>query len=250
LIAFDIETGPLDEEIVLARSNPFEHPDPPGEFDESSVKLGRMKDPEKIAAKIADERERHKQAVANYEADRAKAEAAWKVEAISKAALSPLTGQVLAIGYKSEKGYASQVVGSNRTEADLLAHFWKRYKACRSSGRYMSGHNIHGFDLPFLVRRSWMLDVSVPDTVISKDRFWDDRVFKDTKKVWGCGKNDWAGLDNLSVCFGGPSKPEGVHGGMFSDLFKGTKEERRQALEYLENDLEMTYFVAQKLGIA
>lgn len=70
-IFFDIETGPLPENELAALMPPF---------DPSEVKTGNIKDPEKIAAKIAEAEVNHKR------------------DFIEKAALDPLTGRVVAIG--------------------------------------------------------------------------------------------------------------------------------------------------------
>jgi len=68
MITCDIETGPLPEDVILSVLPPF---------DPEDVKLGNLKDPVKVAAKIDEARENH------------------AAKFIEKAALSPLTGEVL-----------------------------------------------------------------------------------------------------------------------------------------------------------
>ena len=248
MIVFDIETGPLSDDVVFARVKPFEAPLPPAEFDPSSVKVGNLKDQKKIEAKIEAEKKKHDKAVENHEAGVKELEHQWRTEQIDKAPLDPLTGQVLAIGYQSGKGVAIQTSDEGSDELVVLGQFWERYRACRRDARKLVGHNIFEFDLPFLVRRSWILGVDVPDTILSKNRYWDDRVFVDTMKVWSCGKyNDWSKLDTLAKAFGGDGKPDDVDGGMFHKLFKGTPDQRQQAIDYLKNDLEQTALVANHL---
>ena len=70
-IVFDIETGPLPESELAAVMPPF---------DPAEVKTGNLKDPEKVAAKIAE------------------AEANHRRDFFDKAALDPLTGRVVAVG--------------------------------------------------------------------------------------------------------------------------------------------------------
>ncbi len=251
MIAWDIETGPLDRELVLSRSKEFTAPEPPGDFNESTVKLGVMKDPAKIAAKIEAERVKHEKAVRDFARTTAEAKEKYETDVLEKAALSPLTGQVLAIGYKSEKGVAIKFAGTPESEADLISEFWLKYQSCNAPVRRMVGHNIFGFDLPFLVRRSWLLDVAVPQNLIDRDRFWNERVFVDTMKRWQCGVfgGEWVKLDALSQATGGSGKPDGITGAMFADLFNGSEEEKIQAIDYLKNDLEMTWNVAVALGV-
>ena len=70
-IVFDVETGPLAESELSALLPPF---------DPAEVKTGNLKDPAKIAEKLAE------------------AEANHRRDFIERAALDPLTGRVIAIG--------------------------------------------------------------------------------------------------------------------------------------------------------
>ena len=79
-----------------------------------------------------------------------------------KAALSPTTGRVLVIGYYgTSKGKALFDNGAGR-EAIVIELFWKKFTQMKRDGRSMVGLNIFQFDLPFLVTRSWILDVEIP----------------------------------------------------------------------------------------
>jgi hypothetical protein len=243
MLVFDIETGPLSDEDILARSDKFEFPEHPGEFDEASVKLGNLKDPAKRQAKVDEYRERHAAAVDKYESTVDKARKDWWEEIISKAALSPITGQILAIGYFSTD--TGKHILDIDGEADMCARFWQQYKKCKAAGRKMCGHNIAYFDVPFILRRSWLVGVDAPHNVLEKNK-WLDPVFLDTMQIWSCGGRDFAKLDLLARSFGVGGKPEGVDGSMFSDLLKT---DRATAEKYLENDLRMTAAVAEKMGI-
>lgn len=221
MIVFDIETGPLARDAILASLPPF---------DPESVKTGNL-GPEKAAAK------------AKF------AEEDYYTKAVERAALSPLTGQVLAIGYlASGAPSVLDVVGNENgfTESLVIEHFWLRCRKAIDDNERLIGHNIFGFDLPFLLRRSWILGIEVPDGVIH-GRHLSDRLFRDTMQIWGCGTRDsFVSLDTLVKAFGVGGKPEGVHGGMFAGLLET---DRKAALDYLRNDLEMTAAVAAKMGL-
>lgn len=152
-IIFDIETGPLDESIILNMTTPFVEPVHPGEFDPAAVKVGNLKDQSKIDAKILEARQRHESAVADFNRSRADAYSAWKASAIDSAALHPATGMVVAIGYK-KPGSTGMMDFGNETE--LIEKWWKIFKAALANHTNLVGHNIFDFDLPFLVRRSWL----------------------------------------------------------------------------------------------
>lgn len=248
MIVFDIETGPLPDDILRDRADPFVPPPHPGEFLESSVKVGNLKDALKIQAKIDEARERHSLAVSKYEADVESAKAAWWSDVVSRAALSPLTGQVLAVGYLSTdtgRVILDVVDAAGNDEFSILGRFWGQYTKSRASNRRMVGHNIAGFDIPFLMRRTWMLSGDVPPAVLDKGK-WLDSTFVDTMSLWGCGNRDAVKLDTLARSFGVGGKPEGVTGAMFAELLES---DRRKAEEYLENDLRMTAAVAERMGV-
>ena len=241
-IIFDIETGPLSQEQVLALSPPPPDLPHPGEFAAESVKLGQMKDPAKIEAKIAEARAKHEAAVAAYEENKAKALADWQESAMRSAALSAFTGQVLAIGYRRDSG---QVAIQISNEPELLQAFWNLYQRSRAQSIRLVGHCIFQFDLPFIVRRSWLLGVDVPPTVFD-GRFFDNRVFTDTAKHWLLGQygGEKFSLDLLDKFFGGSGK--NGNGAEFAKLLASDPE---AAKAYLANDLEMNYRIAKRMGV-
>jgi hypothetical protein len=238
-IHFDIETGPRPWPEI---EQFFEPPEPPGEFDPKSIKLGNLKDPAKIAEKMAAAKSAHAAEVAGHGAAVEQA----RREFVSGAALSPITGRVLAIG-TARDGETTIIGDGKRTEADLLETFWQLYRRSAESKGTLVGFNIFGFDLPFLIRRSWMLDVDVPDDVI-RNRRWSP-VFVDLMDVWGCGAyKAMVSLDTVARFFGVGGKPNDVDGGMFASLWENP-DTHQQAVEYLKNDMAMTMAVARKMGV-
>lgn len=225
-IVFDIETAPQDKERLLSQMPPF---------DPTEVKVGNIKDPELIKAKVEG-------AKAKYEQDY-----------IDKAALSALTGQVCAIGYAFEDGTDLRTVSPvEYSEKDLIEDFWILWKN-HNDGHGVTtfiGHNIYEFDLPFLVRRSWTLDIKVPHEVFSRRggrTFWND-LFIDTRTAWTMGSKE--GLSNLDVlgrCLVGQGK--NGDGALFHTLLNGSTEDFTKAMEYLKNDLKLTQAIALKMGL-
>ncbi len=86
-----------------------------------------------------------------------------KAEQIAQAALDPDLGQVLAIALQSGLDGVTRVhlVGDPEihSESDLIRWFWKEF--AKADGR-SCGYNIIGFDLPYLLRRSFDLGIQVP----------------------------------------------------------------------------------------
>lgn len=250
MLVFDIETGPLPEAKLKELLPECSLPPHPGEFDPDSVKLGNLKDETKIAEKIDAARKKHEADVASYEQDCQQKQAEHWESFVDRAALDAGTGQVLAIGYYSEKPSIKKISTNDNPEDDqceaaLLFEFWNTVQAVvLEKGHHLVGHNIHGFDLPFLVRRSWLLGVPVPDGLMINDRYWHDS-FKDTMKLWACGSfNGFTKLDDLARYLGIPGKTG--NGADFARLFR---EDRPAAIAYLKTDLMLTHTVATRLGV-
>lgn len=248
MLIFDIETGPLPDDI-LASHFTFDAPPHPGEFDPASVKYGQLKDEAKRAAKLEECQKAHAAAIENYESNVAAArDNAWQ-SLKNSAALSAFTGQVLAIGIR--RGDKAGIF-AEPTESETLAKFWKKYLACRSEQTKLVGCNIFEFDLPFLIRRSWMLGVDIPKAVCDFGKWGNfDPLFVDIRQRWQLGQRNGceSSLDAMARALNCGCKTEGIGGGDFARLWLGTPEEKQQAVNYLLNDLKLTADVATKLGV-
>jgi len=206
MICFDIETGalPLAElEAIMP------------EFEPSKA----LKDPEKIAADIAGKRS----------------------EWIDRAALSPVSGQILAIGYIGEAGEPQTMMGGEGfTERFLIEDFWDRFGAVNTM-RFI-GFNCKSFDIPFLVRRSWKYGIKVPREILAK---WGSERVIDLLEVWKIGNRDQSiSLNNLCKYLGLGEKTG--NGKYFAEMMEA---DPIKAREYLEQDILLTRAVAQRLGI-
>jgi hypothetical protein len=253
MIVFDFETGPLPLDYLRSICPPFEAPAHPGVFDPSTVAYGNTKDEAKRAVKLAECQAKHAAAVASYDRDVEVARANHFDSFVEKAALDPTTGQVLAIGYLSLKPDGQRTVvaddaqddNNGSPEHELIMAFWRQYTKCHKAGRKMVGLNILGFDLPFLVRRSWMLGIDVPQTVRNGRYF--DPIFVDIRDVWLCGQR-WgeceSSLNAISRALGvGEKNGNGAH---FAELLKT---DREAAMSYLRCDLELTVECATRMGV-
>ncbi|MGH8017741.1 MAG: hypothetical protein ACREIA_05525 [Opitutaceae bacterium] len=206
-LIFDIETGPLPRTDLAEIVPTFEAP-------------SNWKDPEKIRACIAEK------------------EAAW----FQSAALSAVTGRVLAIGwldpYADEHGFFA----SGHEAADLT-EFWSFIAPSGFLNGDLVGFNSNRFDLPFLMRRSWRLGVPVPAQLLG-GRYLP-RECIDISDTWRCGvREDSISLDNLARFLGvGRKNGDGADFASLCDM------NRAAALDYLANDLRLTLRCAIALGL-
>lgn len=200
-IYFDVESGSLADD-QLARVMPeFKAPK-------------NYKKPEAIEAYLAEAREE------------------WR----ENAALSALTGRVLAIGILDQDG--TQVLGVDN-EADLITWFWDKV---RNTGSDFVGFSIKHFDLPFLCQRSWILNVKIPVGLFN-GRYFSDQ-FIDLQERWLCyhGTPKGNGLDAVVKACGGTGKT-----GNGKDFSKLWNSDRDAAIEYLKTDLRETAWLAERI---
>ena len=238
---FDIETGPLPLDVIKQITRPFKSKlKHPGEFDPQSVKYGVTKDEAKRAAKLQDCMDKHEAAIADYESKASKEEADYWQDILDRAALSALTGRVLAIGYGSDAGETVDHIDSEERKGDesaLLIGFWSKFVRCRDARRKMVGFNIKLFDVPFLVQRSVILGVDVPETIM--DGRYLSSVFVDLNDLWMVGGRGFNGnLDEISRACGFGQKPDGVSGAHFFQTYANLST-RSQAIDYLVNDVAL-----------
>lgn len=255
MLIFDCETGPLPEEQLRELLPPFDESTVEGlvtgEFDPSSVKVGNLKDQAKIAEKIEQARAAHETAKANSGKIIADAKASHWTEFVARAALSAVTGRVLAIGYLATETDKFAVEHCDDNERQILSAFWVKYSARRAKHRTMAGHNIASFDVPFLARRSVILGVDVPSTLLPPpSRRYLDPIFADTMQLWGFGGREPIKLDLLGQVLGVGRKTEGFDAADFHKFWFGTPAERELAIEYLVQDLRVTAGVASRLCLA
>jgi len=243
--AFDIETGPLPSDVLAKLIDPYPTFQPPGPFDPASVKYGNTKDEAKRAEKLEQAKANHAEdclrSGEKYQADKAKYEA----DVIDKAALDARYGRVLAIGFETDDGFWVESGGEENDERQILAMFWGAFEIALVTKGKLVGHNIFGFDLPFLVQRSWINGIAPSSGLLDKGRWWSD-VLIDTMTRWQAGntRSQFCSLDSLArVLRCGQKNGDGK---FFHQLWAN---DRSQAIEYLRNDLAMTYRVAQKLGV-
>jgi hypothetical protein len=88
--------------------------------------------------------------------------------------------------------------------------------------------------------------------VLEKGRYWNP-ILVDLMQVWNAGGREYVKLDVLARFFGIGGKPTGdgaCTGAVFASLWNsGNEESRAAARAYLENDLEMTWKLAERLGV-
>ncbi|KKN80824.1 hypothetical protein LCGC14_0326300 [marine sediment metagenome] len=246
-VVFDIETGPLPDGVLERLAPPFD----PLKFDkggiigrefdkDADVKLGNASLAKTVAKKISEGRVKFaaKQADLVKQVETARQTAFGKFR--DKAALSAMTGQVLATGYFNQR-----IQIDSRDERDQLLKFWGVAKETIGRGNRMIGFDIFRFDLPFLAHRTWVLRLSFPLSEMFDGRKWN-AGFIDIREVYRLGVyGEYISLDTLAKGLGVGQKTPDMSG---ADFYKVWATNRNKAKAYLANDLTNTRACAERLG--
>jgi DNA polymerase elongation subunit (family B) len=199
MIHLDIETCPLPAEEIEALAPEFTAP-------------SNYKDADKIAANIAEQK------------------LAW----MERAALSPMTGRVLAIGLQ-DSGSDEVVIHHGEDELGIL------HALLADCGEVIHGPlvgwNIKGFDIPFLTRRLWKYGLKAPKWWTARPGWGKEPMVIDLMEEWKCGdyKAAYTKLDHAAKFLGMEGKT-GAHAKDFGKLYV---EDQAAALAYLQRDVEL-----------
>jgi len=167
-------------------------------------------------------------------------EADWK----SECALSPLTGQVLMVGYcEDNKEVNAYSVGMYlfETEEKLLSPL----VGSLNEADLIIGHYIKDFDLPFIINRCRKHGITPPDLMhkVHGRQYWKEGII-DLRDLWTLGKyNEHISLNNMAKYFGFKPKDETI-GKCFQEIFETDID---KAIEYCKHDVELTKLIYERL---
>ena len=202
-IAFDIET--IGNRSMVER------------MPEIDVKVGNLKDPAKIAEKIAEA----------------------KADQIDRMALSPLYGRVCAFVAMEDENAVSKECLEAETDAEEVRVIEAVFRAF--SGKRVVTYNGNGFDLPFVYRRAVMLGIDIREfgvpTLAEMTARYNNRHHVDLMQVW-CGFGNFEKLDNIAKALLADQKIE-IDFRTFPKLIQ-TPEGRKQLLDYCQQDVNLT----------
>ena len=202
-IAFDIET--IGNRSMIERM-----PAP-------EVKTGNLKDPAKIAEKVAEA----------------------KAEQVDRMALSPLYGRVCAFVAMEDENAVSKECLEAETDAEEVRVIEAVFRAF--SGKRVVTYNGNGFDLPFVYRRAVMLGIDIREfgvpTLAEMTARYNNRHHVDLMQVW-CGFGNFEKLDNIAKALLADQKIE-IDFRDFPELIK-TPEGRERLIAYCQQDVMLT----------
>lgn len=220
-VYFDIETIPSQLPGIL------------DEFKAAVQAPGQYKKPESIAEWLRENRD-------------SEAEAAWL-----KTSFDGGVGHVVAIGWAvdDEPAHCYRVPADGFGKADeeviLLQNF---YSALTDIGRAVYvGHNVIGFDFPFLWKRSMVLGVRPPPYLPRNPSPYRSEMVHDTMLLWDPAQKAGGSMDRICRLMGLPGKGD-VSG---ADVWPMVKAGDIEAVaEYCRGDVERTRAMYKRMTFA
>lgn len=194
-------------------------------FDETTVKLGNIKDPLKVEEKILEARKQFEEGLTK------------------KMSVESNFCQILSLGYieldGAEKVINQGVIIEPKKEVLILDCFSKIYQ-----GQTIIGWNCKNFDIPIIWKRSVLLNLK---PIFSDYRKlcnpYHDNGCIDLMHVWN-GSGQYGKLIECAGLLGIKAK-EGMDGSMIYDAFKENK--LTEIAEYNKQDCETTFKIYRRL---
>lgn len=168
------------------------------------------------------------------------------LDILHKTGLDGASGHVCTIGWALNGRQVEVRHAESRTEeSQILREFFAAFDPYHSAT--LVGHNIAGFDIPFLLKRAIVLGVDLPPPhVFPRDpKPWDRSIF-DTMTAWA-GAKDRISLDRLCGTLGIPGK-DGFDGSMVAKAWADG--EHLKIAEYCDDDVRRVRSIHQKFLLA
>ncbi|MCA9388757.1 ribonuclease H-like domain-containing protein [Candidatus Berkelbacteria bacterium] len=143
-------------------------------------------------------------------------------------------GQIICIGLALDTNRAQICTGS---EQEILVNFWQLIK----DSRLLVGHNIIGFDLPFIFKRSVVNNIEPTLKIDLKNK---SSIF-DTMREWDGWSNSYTGLDQLASILGFKSSKNGIDGSKVWQYHQAGRDE--EIYNYCLADVELTRKIYYRL---
>jgi hypothetical protein len=169
---------------------------------------------------------------------------------VNRAALVPEFGRIacVSVAFVTEKGETRMQSFSDFEEKKLLTEVQKLLRKVSELGFFLCGHNVKGFDIPYLAKRMIMNGILPPKILPGHDtKPWEVRAF-DTKEFWQYGGyGSIASLELMCVCLGvESSKTMEVTGNKVHEAF-WVKKDIEGIVKYCEKDVSVLIDVIEKI---
>lgn len=157
-------------------------------------------------------------------------------EMVAKTSFDGLYGRVACIAWQHDDDEI-MATDADDSERDAIARFYSYI----ANGSKFCGHNIAGFDLPFLKHRSIILGIKPPASIMSamNAKPWE---ICDTMLMWSTDRDKRVSLVKLLDAFG--IEHDDFDGSMVAEMWKT---DRQKVIDYCRSDVALTRAVYKRL---
>lgn len=171
---------------------------------------------------------------------------------VAKTSFDGLYGQIACIAWAFDDGEIMSTHPDD-SEVDCIDRFYRDVSAHQATIYHggsaqkdltVCGHNVAGFDLPFLKHRSIILNVCpVPQIRKAMNAKPWDGCIADTMLMWNQDREKRASMDKLCKAFGIKGK-EGFDGSMVAETWPV---DPQKVIEYCKDDVERTRQIYKRI---
>ena len=211
-IYIDIETLPTTDPAVIA------------DLHATDKAPGQYKKPESIAEWMAAEGEKA------------------KADAVAKTSFDGLYGRICCVCFAVDDGPIESVASDN--EFQLLTDLFGLLQESAHDQATYVGHNLVGFDLPFLKHRSIIHGIKPPVSLVKAmaAKQWAEEV-ADTMLMWSSDRDRRVSMDKLCRAFGIPGKGD-FDGSMVAATWPV---DPQKVIDYCMADIDRTRSIYKRL---
>jgi predicted PolB exonuclease-like 3'-5' exonuclease len=164
---------------------------------------------------------------------------------IEKTSFDGMLGSIACISWQHNDGEVFSTM-PNESEGDKIQHFYDSVSAYKDGN--FCGHNIAGFDLPFLKHRSIILSIKPPAMLLEamSAKPWDSCIF-DTMLMWSSDSQKRASMDKLCRALGIAGKGD-FDGSMVNNEW--VNGDRNKVIEYCKDDVIRTREIYKRISFS
>lgn len=161
---------------------------------------------------------------------------------VAKTSFDGMYGRAACIAWACDDGEVHSTL-SDDSESEAIERFYD-YVSFDISSNSFCGHNLHGFDLPFLKHRSIILGIRPPGSLLAamNAKAWDECV-QDTMLLWSPDKQKRTSMDKLCRVLGIDGKGD-FDGSMVAETWPV---DPQKVIDYCRDDVRRTREIYKRL---
>ena len=162
---------------------------------------------------------------------------------VAKTSFDGLYGSIACIAWQSDEGNVLSTLECH-SEREAIEYFYSFVESFNNNDKFC-GHNLAGFDLPFLKHRSIILGIKPPKQLMNamSAKPWDNCI-ADTMLMWNPNREKYASMDKLCKAFGIKGK-EGFDGSMVNNEW--VNGDRSKVIDYCKDDVRRTIEIYNRI---